>query len=217
MSLNPKQSSEKSNRRLKAQRQLYSEAKGWWIADFFLTVVITVLISIIRVFAADIDLSLLAGCWALLATFLSFVVFTPIYRRKQSEAAGIQELFDCDVLGIPASPMIKCPPEDKMVELSNHYDREGKSEGTLKDWYPVTLDNLPEGAATAICQRINSRWDEKLRTRYLHVLGWTTGAFVLVVVVTSLALDLTLKGLIMSTLLPLLKLAVFQLLLAIYI
>jgi hypothetical protein len=204
MSLDAVQSSGKAFRCLKAQRQLYSEAKGWWIADFVLTVAVTVFISVIRVFVPDVDLSLLAGCWALIATFLSFVLFAPTFKKKQAEAAAIQELFDCEVLEIDENPMISQIPEDQIVELADHFDREGKCDEALNHWYPAPLARLPTVVATAVCQRINSRWDKKLRARYLQMLWYTTGAFVLVVMVTSLSLNLTLKGFIMSAIIPLL-------------
>jgi len=69
--------------------------------------------------------------------------------------------------------------------------------------YPPVLFRLPSDVATTVCQRINFRWDEKLRRRYLVFLAVITATFFVVVFSLGLSLDQTLRSLIMGTLLPL--------------
>ncbi len=209
MDLSERQNSKKALRLLKAQRQLYSEAKLWWRWDFILTVVITSIISILRVALPSIDLSIVAGTWAILITVLSICWISPTFRRKQGEAAAIQEEIDCEFLQIPSSALTKKVPTDKIVDLASKYDRLKKPEGDLRDWYPQELGKLPDEIVTAAGQRINSRWDERLRTRYTAFLVVLLVAFALVILGIGVLLDKTIPAILLSTLLPLLPGLVF--------
>lgn len=204
MDFSERQNSSRALRLLKAQRQLYSEAKLWWRWDFILTVVITSAISILRVVLPSIDLSVATGAWASLVTVLSICWISPTFRRKQGEAASIQEEFDCEVLQIPPSALSKKVPADRIVDLAAKYDRLKKPEGDLRNWYPNALGKLPAEIVAAACQRINSRWDDRLRSRYTGFLATLLITFALVVLGIGMFLDKTISAILISTLLPLL-------------
>jgi hypothetical protein len=209
MDLSERQNSNKALRLLKAQRQHYSGAKLWWRWDFILTVVITSMISILRAALPSIDLSDVASAWAAIVTLLSICWISPTFRRKQGEAAAIQEEFDCEVLQIPFSALTKKIPTDKIVDLASKYDRLKKPERDLVDWYPRALGKLPDEIVTAACQRINSRWDDRLRSRYTAFLIILLVAFALIVLGVGIFLDKTIPAILLSTLLPLLPGLVF--------
>ncbi|MCB1093616.1 MAG: hypothetical protein KDL87_18905, partial [Verrucomicrobiae bacterium] len=126
------------------------------------------------------------------------------FRRKQGESASIQEEFDCEVLQIPSSALSKKVPADKIVDLAAKYDRLKKPESSLLNWYPTALCRLPDEIVTATCQRINSRWDDRLRSRYKAFLIILLVAFALGVLAIGLFLDKTIPSILLSTLLPLL-------------
>lgn len=209
MDLSERQNSSRALRLLKAQRQLYSEAKLWWRWDFILTVVITSAISILRVALPSLDLSVVAGIWATLVTVLSICWISPAFRRKQGEAASIQEEFDCEVLQIPSSALSKKVPADKIVDLAAKYNRMKKPESALLNWYPTALCRLPGEIVTAACQRINSRWDDRLRSRYAVFLIALIAVFASVVLGVGILLDKSIPSLLLSTFLPLLPGLVF--------
>lgn len=209
MDLSDRQNSSRALRLLKAQRQLYSEAKLWWRWDFILTVVITSAISILRVVLPSIDLSVATGAWAALVTVLSICWISPTFRKKQGEAASIQEEFDCEVLQIPSSALSKKVPADKIVDLAAKYDRLRKPEGDLRNWYPNALGKLPAEIVAAACQRINSRWDDRLRSRYTGFLIALLVAFSMIVIGIGVFLDKAIPAILLSTLLPLLPGFVF--------
>lgn len=204
MDIAERQNSKNAIRLLKAQRQLYSDAKIWWRWDFVLTVVVTSIISSLRVAVPSMDLTLFAGIWAVVVTLLSLWWISPTFRRKQAEAASIQEEFDCDVLGIAPAPLTKKVPPDKTLDLALKYDRLSKPESDLLDWYPRILSALPDELVTASCQRINARWDDRLRSLYTSFLVILLVAFALFILGIGTILDKTIPVLLLSILLPLL-------------
>ena len=202
MNLSERQNKKNGLLLLKAQRQLYSDAKFWWGLNLIFTVVVTMLIAVGRVVLSPLDLSLVAGGWAIFTTFLSSFWFTPAFKNRRSSAARIQEQFDTEALGIDPHPMNKVVATDEVIDLAGKYDRRGKPQSDLENWYPPVLSRLPEQVATAVCQRINSRWDEKLRIRYIRLLWCLTVVYILLVVGSGLWFELTLKGVILTTMLP---------------
>jgi hypothetical protein len=204
MSIAANQSTEEAIRLLKAQRQLYSSAKVWWGWDFFLTIGVTMIISAARVLRPETDLSVLAGGWAVVVTLLSLFLFRAVVNARRAKAAKAQEMFDGLVLGVEKNDLISPVPEDEVLDWARCYDVNGRSQEDLEDWFPPVVDRLPGPISTAVCQRITSRWDKKLRWRYLFILAGVGAAFLLFVGSVGLSLDWSLRGFLLSALLPLL-------------
>ena len=54
--------------------------------------------------------------WGLFALGLDFAVFAPLQSSLKAKAAGIQELFDCDVLVLPGQEIkAGAPPDTETV------------------------------------------------------------------------------------------------------
>lgn len=124
------------------------------------------------------------------------------YRKL---GAQIQELFDCELFGVPWNPLTAGKPP--MPEDLAHHGQEFLSKHPnavhLTDWYPTEISVLPLNYAALVCQRSNCWWDERLRRRYLiglvALLALTAGG----VTVYSLARELTLEQFFLAVLAPL--------------
>jgi hypothetical protein len=152
--------------RLAAQRQLYATAKKLFGWQLFVSGPVTV------VFAFSVilypPLKAFAALWGILVTVFDVAWLTPWQRRLRVTAAGIQESFDCDVLGLPWEGLKagKRADPELVKEQSDKYKKWASSMPPLKNWYTKEVGNLPLYIARLICQRSNCWWDAKQRRRY---------------------------------------------------
>jgi hypothetical protein len=115
-----------------------------------------------------------------------------LQSSKREQAAGVQELFDCELLCLPLPDLIarNIPDTVEIMEAAEKYKRSDPTYKKLKNWYPSEIDTLPMYLARLVCQRINCLWDVQLRRKYLQVVGIMF--FILCVIVMTVAL---IKGL----------------------
>ena len=153
-------------RRLAAQRQLYSKAKGLLAFQMVLSVPIAVTIAAAALWnpAARVY----AGIWGILATFVDLVWLSPWQQSLKNTAATVQEAFDCDLLHLPWNETTTGkPPAAEIVAEWSILPR-GVTYETLQllNWYPSSIGELPLHVARIVCQRCNCWWDSNLRRRY---------------------------------------------------
>ncbi|MBI3130469.1 MAG: hypothetical protein HYZ13_03840 [Acidobacteria bacterium] len=170
--------------RLAAQRQLYQVSKRVLTANMVLsgpvaaaTTIIAFLLPAVKGYTA---------LWGIIAVLLSNFWLSPWQKRRQQEAAGVQEAFDCDVLDLPWSELKVGKRQDPELvkEYSDLYKRRSHRMPPLPGWYPAVISKVPDYIGRLICQRSNCRWDQDLRRRYR---AWLIGFF-LAIFVFSLAL-----------------------------
>lgn len=165
-----KQNSQKQLERLAAQRELYSSAKKWHGAQIIFTVVIPIILATLAFFIND--LAVVAGITGVLSFLLDISFIEPVVRKRKIKAAKIQELFDCEVLDLPMSPL-KSVDDIAVEEVLLHYNAHIKIVSNvekIKDWYSPNVGQLPISIARILCQRTNCWWDSKLRERYSSFL-----------------------------------------------
>jgi len=145
---------------------MYSEAKR-------ITLIIGVLVvpgvAFTSVASTAVDgLSLLATVWSCAVEIACVLVLEPASRRLQQSAARVQELFDCDVLGLEWNQALAGgKPEGELVhDYYTRYIRARKSLDDFVNWYPEAVGEVPSEYARVICQRYNSWWDAALHRRY---------------------------------------------------
>lgn len=168
------QNSQKQLERLAAQRELYSSAKRWHIVQVVLTVIIPVLLATIAFFKNDV--ATISGIFGVTSFLIDISFIEPLIKKRKTKAAKIQELFDCEVLEIPKSPL-KIVDDITVEEVLLHYNAHTKNENNidkLKDWYSPKVGLLPIKIARILCQRTNCWWDSKLRERYSFFLKTTS-------------------------------------------
>ena len=171
MTIQAKQNHPRSLARLAAQRFLYQCAKDVRIVSLGFVV----LISILGLIASVVD-SKDFSQFIPLIVLITWFVDQQILRRKESafktEAATIQEDFDCYVLDLtwPEYKGINRPTDDRVKHLSRIGERRSRATEGLEDWY--TPDAIPDDPVLAAiyCQRMNCWWDVSLRRQWIRVL-----------------------------------------------
>ena len=187
MSIPFKQNSPESLTRLAAQRFLYRRAKVVRIVGLGLIIVIAIL----GLVASVVDYKSFGQfipCIVLITWFVDQCVLKRMESAFKTEAATIQECFDCNVFELPwpQHKGILRPTEDRVNQLSRLAERNPKLTNELSDWYPPT--EIPDDPILAVihCQRMNCWYDVTLRQKWIRVvkvLFW-----VLVVLVLSLSI-----------------------------
>jgi hypothetical protein len=177
-----KQNEQKQLERLAAQRELYAAGKKIYVFQILTTVLIPIILSVIAVKFKDIEHK--AACYGLFAILFDSIILERAIKRRKEKAAKIQELFDCDVLSLQASPF-KIIDDVAVEEVLKHYRAHSKIASNIekiKDWYPKKIQNLPLHIARLICQRENCWWDSNLRKRYVKMLDYLAITILIVMV-----------------------------------
>jgi len=160
------QNSPKQLERLAAQRNLYATAKK----IFGVQITLAVPIAIVWTISVLVDRSIVgyAAIWGLTVVLSDILFLTPWQKRLRSEAAKIQEVFDCDVLQLHWNEIKagKRPDPEKVKEQSDRYNEVKEKYPVLTDWYAPVVGELPITMARIVCQRTNCWWDSSQRRRY---------------------------------------------------
>lgn len=176
------QNEQKQLERLAAQRELYSAAKNIHIFQIVITVIIPIILAIVAIKKTNI--APYAAALGLLASLLDVLMIEQMIKAKRQKAAKIQELFDCEVLNLDASPL-KIIDDIAVEEVLLHYQAHTKISSNIekiRDWYPKNMTNLPIHVARIVCQRENCWWDSKLRERYTQILKTTVLTVVILLI-----------------------------------
>jgi len=194
------QNKEKQLRRLEAQRQLYSVAKKLFIFQLVLSVPIAILTAFLAM--AFPPLKGWVAIWGIFISILCKALLTPWQKKLQTDAAKIQETFDCDVLGIKWNEIKvgQYPAPELIKKYSDKYRSEKMP--TVRDWYPIEVADLPFYIGKVICQRSNCWWDASLRRQYANIV--VTGLVIICVIAIVLALkkNLGLVDFVLNVIIP---------------
>lgn len=156
--------------KLAAQRQLYSEAKKFFIFQILITVPVTIILSFLKIIPIQslgfdiVPITAFFGAVITIADLLIGQFLVSNYRRK---AALIQEDFDCDVYEMNWDRISVGNRIGKEVinEFGNKYV---KVQGSpLTNWYPIEIADYSKERAIFICQKTNLHYDRTLRNRYI--------------------------------------------------
>jgi hypothetical protein len=198
--------------KLSAQRELYSSAKTFFGLQLFFNIFISIALSFISLY--NDKFSPYAAAIGLVIILLDVLFFERIVKSRKEKAAKIQEMFDCDVLNLPKSPL-KSVDDVAIEEILTYHHAHAKISTNIekiKDWYPVSVNLVPLYVARIICQRANCWWDASLRKKYLAsviILGVTviTAIFVIGIIKNLPFLQV---ALISSALMPMFQFAIKQ-------
>jgi len=152
--------------RLAAQRQQYSTAKLIIGTQLVLSGLVTVLFAFLGLAVAE--LKGYVALWGITILIADLVILTPWQKRLRESAAKIQEAFDCDVLSLPWHELkVGRMPDPELVQAqATKYSKWASTMPSLRDWYPVSVQQLPSHWGCFVCQRANCWWDSDLRRRY---------------------------------------------------
>lgn len=179
------QNTPKQLERLAAQRYMYSVAKRLLIVQLALDLVSPVVLAVVVAFFPTF------GIYAALIAALVVIadlILEKLQSTQRENAAGVQELFDCELLEMECPDLVQrsIPDTVEIIDAAEKYKRLDANYTKLKDWYSTEVSPLPLYLARLVCQRINCYWDSQLRRKYL---GAVWGAFLLLcAIVLTIAL-----------------------------
>jgi hypothetical protein len=129
-----------------------------------------------------------------------------LQSSKREQGAGVQELFDCELLDLPCHDLISrsIPDTVEIMEAAEKYKRSDPTYKALKDWYSPEVDRLPLYLARLVCQRCNCLWDVQLRRKYLQGVRAIFFLLCCIVVTVALIRGLTVGNFLLAILAPLL-------------
>ncbi|HRO43778.1 MAG TPA: S-4TM family putative pore-forming effector [Flavipsychrobacter sp.] len=172
--ISTEQNSQKQLERLAAQRELYSSAKKWHGFQIILTVIVPVILAGLAFILNDF--AVIAAIFGVASFLIDISIIEPVIKKRKTKAAKIQELFDCDILHLPKSPL-KTVDDITVEEVLLYYNAHIKiatNVEKIKDWYSPKVSQLPIKIARILCQRTNCWWDSKLRERYSSFLKYAS-------------------------------------------
>lgn len=186
MSIAQKQELPENIELLAAQRNLYSRAKNIIALQMILSGPIAVCAAVTTILHPD--LKGYVALWGILAVLFDLFVFTPWVKNLRDSAARVQELFDTKVLDLDWNEIAvgKRPDPELIHEEAQKHGLDDAKTTSLKRWYPVVVDEVPEIFGVIISQRSNVWWDARMRRRY---------AFFIRLILVSIALGLVGYGL----------------------
>ena len=154
---------------LKAARHLYTKAGHYSTSYMFFCAFIPVVISIGRMFLSPDDHFALNAMMAygVVALVAGFILELEVSKHRKL-AAKIQQLFDCEVLGMEWDSHLW----GSKPSLENISDNLGNlSNDGFRNWYDSQIDGLNRMEAVLICQRTNLAYDSKLRRRFNYIVS----------------------------------------------
>lgn len=188
-----RQNSDWSLDRLAAQRLLYRQAKS--VEGLRLALILSVAVLLLVVLVLRVEpLSEAATIAVVLLWFIDQVALVPWVGCKKEEAAAIQQDFDCYVLDIawPDHLGVARPTGDQIRELAEKARGAGVARNSLEDWYRPEDVPVEPVAARLHCQRVNCRWDSRLRAEWICLVRLAVSVLIVVGVVVGAAVEITL-------------------------
>lgn len=189
--------------RLAAQRSLYSAGKRILTGQLFLDLVSPIVLAVIVALFPGFGIY---GALIALLILVSDFCLEKLQSSKREQAAGIQELFDCELLGLHCPDLIarNIPDNVEIMEFAERYKRSDPSHQALRDWYSPEVDKLPLYLARLVCQRANCLWDAQLRRKYLQYVMITFLLTSIIVLTIALVKVLTVGDFLLFLVAPLL-------------
>lgn len=197
MIIQERQNHPQSLARLAAQRVLYNRAKCMRAIGMLLILPVAAL-ALAASLSDDRELSRYVPIVALVLWIVDQQYLKLKEAKLKTEAATIQEDFDCFVLDIPwpKHKSILRPTLDRIHQLAGAHTGKPAALEELQDWYaPSTIPDHPM-LSKIHCQRISCWWDVSLRRQWRTVLFVTCCIFALLVLILSFATGITVAKLV---------------------
>lgn len=130
-----------------------------------------------------------------------------LQKDRIKHGAKLQEEFDVTVLQLPWNRFVagaKVDPED--VRAASGKPLSQARESQIACWYEPCVGEVPIQLARLICQRTNISYDARLRRTYGTWLLYGTVALGVILSFVGIAFDLSLSGLLLTVVVPLMPL-----------
>lgn len=170
MNINKLQNSDDQLNLLAAQRHLYSSAKKVIGMQMMLAGPLAMGATLLGVLYPEFKNY--ASLWGVTVLALDIALLNSLQKKWRAQAALIQEAFDTKVLDIPWNEIkVGKRPEPELIhEQARKFGSQAQNWEELKNWYPVSVQQLPVRWGSILCQRTNVWWDSTLRRKYANAL-----------------------------------------------
>lgn len=193
--------------RLAAQREMYSLCKTYFNLQLLLNVGITVTLLIVGLlvnyyFLIKIDWFRVFYAFSVL--LIDNLIITNLIIQLRQKAASVQELFDCDVLGLEWNKILvgDKPLNEDINKYYKKHLRRVKDTRYLNNWYATSINEVNNNAAKIICQRSNFSYDFALRKHFIIWVVSVAVALLILIVFLSCANDISSRTLFISGIFP---------------
>lgn len=160
---------------LYAQAHLYNRIKIYSSVNFFISIVLPVLLSVAaailksRYIVPQELLSAYMGLYGLIVLTVN-IALSGYISSERRKAATIQEMYDCNVLRIKWNDLRvgKKISRDNVFRAARFYlDRPAKAQARFgsEGWYVNKSYNAPQSVMALLCHGKNFGWDRSLRDR----------------------------------------------------
>lgn len=201
--IHAQQNESESLRLLIAQRRLYRRAKRWLAFRWLGMAIIGIGAPLVSVLWPSLAVAsgAVAGVWLFLGRTLVILAQSSLTAK----AAAVQEKFDFRVFGMPDGKRSISPSLEDVAEVVGPDDQipAVADREKLLDWYPV--DPAADGDVTvAISQRANASYSDRLLRTTAIVWAVATAGWIIVLVLLSVALNVSLSTFILGVAFPVL-------------
>lgn len=199
--------------KLAAFSNVYDDAKNLVALQIFLSVFLIVAISFLSIALKDNYpwLSNLPPFFGIFIVIIDLIFINPKIADLKNEAVAIHEDFDCEVFNLAWNEIKLNRP--KTDEITEHAHKTLKKDPELKTmdhkWYAIYVNKLPPLMGILACQRINCRWDSKLRSRFIYAIGLMTGTVFILLIIYACNSSMSVVQFFTNLLFPFLPLAIF--------
>ena len=186
-------------RRQLAKHRYYTVGNRWHFSGSALAIALALVSPVVLLVWPNEGplLGAVAGVWV----FASRLIFDPIKKAYQLKGATAQEMFDCDVLGLPWNASLTRRLADEDIRSAS---KAATDPGTLerhKRWYPTDTD-LSWPASVLTCQRSNAVWGRRQHRSYGWLLVVAAGLWILAGIVLALVRSVSLAEYLTTVALP---------------
>ncbi|WP_406355396.1 S-4TM family putative pore-forming effector [Streptomyces sp. NBC_00658] len=196
-SISTAQNSERAIRLLAAQRRLYADAKVIHNSRVIVVLAAGIAGVILALYFPSARAPI--GFSSAVILLLISIVGSTREKRKNREAASVQEEFDTSLFQLPWNSVLSDRPTNGLiVEAAHRYKG-----GGLEDWYSDT-GSLARPLDVLVCQRSNLAWGVSTHRRWAAAVMAAIIAWVLGIVLVCHFLDLSFTSSIFAVVTPLL-------------
>lgn len=167
---------------LYAQAHIYNRIKVFSSINFFISIVLPVLLSVAAVIlkkkygVAQEELSAYMGLYGLAVLTIN-IALSGYISSERKKAATIQEMYDCNVLRIKWNGLRvgKEISRDNVFRAARFYlDRPAKAQARFgnEGWYINKSYDAPQSVMALLCHGKNFGWDRSLRDRLNVFYVW---------------------------------------------
>jgi hypothetical protein len=187
-------------RLLHARGRIYDEAERLQVVQVAVAAVAPVLSAVAGL--AFAELRPWVAALAVVAALADAAWLDRALRSRLKLAAGVSELFDCEVLEIPWNDFVAGKrPEPEVVEAAAAAST--RDQNVLRGWYaPPEINSIPLLLARLVCQRENLWYNSSLRRRGGAVLVGAAVVTVALLWLAGLVLGLSLRDFVITLVVP---------------